>query len=218
MKPFTLHTGLVALLDRDNVDTDAIMPKQFMKSISRTGFGPYVFDEWRFTDPGYFGKRAEERVPRPEFPLNQSRYRGASVLLTGANFGCGSSREHAPWALQQAGFAVLIAKSFADIFENNCKKIGLLPIALDCRAVDQLMAVVEASHGYKIEVDLAEQTVGDESGFEATFEIDPAQKDRLLNGTDEIGATLRNRADIARFEEQHFLARPWLRALETLQR
>ncbi|WP_028208800.1 3-isopropylmalate dehydratase small subunit [Paraburkholderia nodosa] len=210
MEPLVCHTGLVVPIDRDNVDTDAIVPKQFMKSIARTGFGPYLFDEWRYRDPGYYGKSDEERTPRPDFVLNMPRYEGASVLLTRRNFGCGSSREHAPWALHQYGFRVLVAESFADIFFNNCCKNGILPVRLETAAINQLMNEVEATPGYRLRVDLNEQTVLTPGGEQLTFEIAPALKTLLLEGLDETGATLEFADAIRAFEAAHLERSPWL--------
>ncbi|WP_353190301.1 3-isopropylmalate dehydratase small subunit [Pandoraea pnomenusa] len=210
MQSFSRHVGLAVPLDRDNVDTDAIMPKQFMKAIARTGFGPYVFDEWRFKDPGYFGKPPETRVPNPECPLNFPRYKGASILVAGRNFGCGSSREHAPWALQQAGFRVLIAKSFGDIFLNNCYKIGLLPVALPEADVTALLSTVASSPGCKLTVDLPSQTVIGASGETLKFETEETQKARLLTGADEVAITLQRSDEVAQFETRHLKARPWI--------
>jgi 3-isopropylmalate/(R)-2-methylmalate dehydratase small subunit len=210
MQPFSQHTGVAVPLPRDNVDTDAIMPKQFMKAIARTGFGPYVFDEWRFKDPGYYGKPADERVPNPDFPLNFPRYSRASILVTGRNFGCGSSREHAPWALQQAGFHAIIAKSFGDIFVNNCYKIGLLPIALADADVASLLSAIDDLPGYHLTVDLANQTVTSPSGAQWHFDIDAVQKTRLLTGSDEVATTLLHSDEIAKFEAQHLANHPWI--------
>lgn len=210
MEPLVCHTGLVVPLDRDNVDTDAIMPKQFMKSIARTGFGPYLFDEWRYRDPGYYGKPIDERTPQPGFVLNLPRYDGASVLLTRRNFGCGSSREHAPWALHQFGFRVLVAESFADIFFNNCCKNGILPVRLDAAAIDRLMRAVEATPGFRLHVDLSAQTVIAPDGKCWPFEIAPALKTLLLEGLDETGATLALADEIRAFEAAHLKRSPWL--------
>ncbi|MDR3101015.1 MAG: 3-isopropylmalate dehydratase small subunit [Paraburkholderia sp.] len=210
MEPLVRHTGLVVPIDRDNVDTDAIMPKQFMKSIARTGFGPYLFDEWRYRDPGYYGKPAGERMPQEGFALNMPRYAGASVLLTRRNFGCGSSREHAPWALYQYGFRVLVAESFAEIFFNNCCKNGILPVRLQAAAINRLMIAVEATPGYQLRVDLGEQTVLAPGGEHWTFEIAPALKTLLLGGLDETGATLEFADAIRAFEAAHLGRSPWL--------
>lgn len=210
MEPLVCHAGLVAPLDRDNIDTDAIMPKQFMKSIARTGFGPYLFDEWRYRDPGYYGKPAHERTHNPDFVLNQPRYAGASVLLARRNFGCGSSREHAPWALHQYGFRVLIAESFADIFFNNCCKNGLLPVQLDATTITTLMKAVEASPGYRVRIDLSAQSLWTPDGERLTFEIASAAKTLLLEGLDETGATLVHADEIRAFEAAHLGRAPWL--------
>lgn len=210
MQPFVQHRGLVAPLDRDNVDTDAIIPKQFMKSIARTGFGQYLFDEWRYNDAGFYGKAPADRVTNPDFVLNAPRYAGASILLTGRNFGCGSSREHAPWALQQYGFRALIASSFADIFFNNCCKNGVLPVVLDDRQVGQLLDEVLATPGYQLAINLAAQEVTAPSNLVMHFQLPPLLKTRLLDGTDELGATLRRAPDIKAFEVAHLKGRPWL--------
>jgi 3-isopropylmalate/(R)-2-methylmalate dehydratase small subunit len=202
--------GLVAPLDRANVDTDAIIPKQFLKSIKRSGFGPNLFDEWRYLDHGEPGMDSAQRKLNPEFILNLPRYRGAQILLARANFGCGSSREHAPWALQDYGFRVIIAPSFADIFFNNCYKIGLLPIVLDADNVDQLFHEVFATGGYRLVVNLEDQSVTTPSGESFFFDIDPFRKHSLLNGLDEIGLTLQHADKIKAFEARHRAARPWL--------
>ena len=200
MEPFRLHTGLVAPLDRENVDTDAIIPKQFLKSIHRSGFGPNLFDAWRYLDRGEPGQDPAARRPNPDFVLNHPRYRGASILLARKNFGCGSSREHAPWALQQYGFRALIAPSYADIFFNNCFKNGLLPIRLPEDAVAQLFAEVAAFDGYQLTIDLAQQVVKKPDGTALGFEIEPFRKDCLLGGLDDIGLTLRHEDAISAFE------------------
>ena len=210
MKKFDFCDGLVAPLDRANVDTDAIIPKQFLKSIKRSGFGRNLFDEWRYLDHGEPGMDASRREPNPDFILNLPRYRGAQILLARANFGCGSSREHAPWALQDYGFQVIIAPSFADIFFNNCFKIGLLPIVLDVAEVDQLFREVEATEGYRLAVNLQDQSVTTPGGKTFFFDIDPFRKHSLLNGLDEIGLTLRHADKIKAFEEKHREAQPWL--------
>lgn len=201
---------MVAPLDRANVDTDAIIPKQFLKSIKRSGFGQNLFDEWRYLDHGEPGMEAASRTPNPEFMLNLPRYRGAQILLARANFGCGSSREHAPWALQDYGFEAVIAPSFADIFFNNCFKIGLLPIVLDAAIVEKLFREVEATEGYRLAVDLESQSVTTPGGESFSFDIDPFRKHCLLNGLDEIGLTLQHADKIRLFEEQHRSAYPWL--------
>jgi 3-isopropylmalate/(R)-2-methylmalate dehydratase small subunit len=210
MEKFTQLTGLVAPLDRENVDTDAIIPKQFLKSIKRTGFGEHLFDAWRFLDTGEPGMDLTRRRPNPDFVLNQPMYRGASVLLARKNFGCGSSREHAPWALQQYGFKAVIAPSFADIFYNNCFKNGLLAIQLLDFQVDHLFTEVLASAGYRIAIDLAAQTVRTPGGETMNFEIDTFRKECLLNGWDEIGLTLRRADAIREYEEKRRRAEPWI--------
>ena len=210
MEKFHSCEGLVAPLDRANVDTDAIIPKQFLKSIKRSGFGQNLFDEWRYLDHGEPGMDAAQRKPSPDFILNLPRYHGAQILLARANFGCGSSREHAPWALQDYGFQVIIAPSFADIFFNNCFKIGLLPIVLDASAVDQLFCEVQATEGYRLVINLEEQSVTTPSGESFFFEVDPFRKHSLLNGLDEIGLTLQHAGKIKAFEEKHRAAQPWL--------
>jgi 3-isopropylmalate/(R)-2-methylmalate dehydratase small subunit len=210
MKPFTQHTGLVAPLDRANVDTDQIIPKQFLKSIRRTGFGPNLFDEWRYLDVGQPYQDNSTRPVNPDFVLNHERYQGASVLLARENFGCGSSREHAPWALEEYGFRSIIAPSYADIFFNNSFKNGLLPIILSEAEVDELFKVVEANPGYQLKVDLQTQTVTREDGKVHTFEIDAFRKHCLLNGLDDIGLTLVDGDAIATFEAKHRASQPWL--------
>ena len=210
MTPFTVHTGLVAPMDRDNVDTDAIIPKQFLKSILRTGFGPNLFDAWRYLDKGEPGQDPASRRPNPYFVLNPPRYPGASILLARANFGCGSSREHAPWALEQYGFRALIAPSFADIFFNNCFKNGLLPIVLPETQVDRLFADVAAFPGYRLTVDLPRQRVVRPDGEELAFDVEPFRKHCLVNGLDDIGLTLRHADEIRAFEAERLARRPWL--------
>ena len=211
MNKFTLLDGLVAPLDRANVDTDAIIPKQFLKSIKRTGFGPNLFDEWRYLDAGEPGKDNSQRPLNPDFILNQPRYAGASILLTRKNFGCGSSREHAPWALEQYGFRAVIAPSFADIFFNNCYKNGLLPIVLPELEIDKLFDEVKAFPGFKLVVDLAQQTVATSSGSRVLpFEIDTFRKHCMLNGLDDIGLTLQQADAIHNFEDRHIANFPWL--------
>ncbi|MDD3883499.1 MAG: 3-isopropylmalate dehydratase small subunit [Gallionella sp.] len=212
MQKFTLLNGLVAPLDRANVDTDAIIPKQFLKSIQRAGFGPNAFDEWRYLDHGEPGMDNSKRPLNPDFVLNQLRYQGAQILLTRENFGCGSSREHAPWALEDYGFRVIIAPSFADIFFNNCFKNGMLPIRLDSAIVDELFKAVEANEGYKLTVDLERQVIAMPDGREIAFEVDAFRKHCLLNGFDDIGLTLQHVDDIKSFEEKHRAAQPWLYA------
>jgi len=210
MQAFTQLKGLVAPLDRANVDTDAIIPKQFLKSIKRSGFGPNAFDEWRYLDRGEPGMDNSKRPLNKEFVLNQPRYQGASVLLTRENFGCGSSREHAPWALEDFGFKVVIAPSFADIFFNNCFKNGMLPIVLSAEIVDALFKQVSANEGYKLDVDLAAQTVTTPNGEIYPFEVDAFRKHCLLNGLDDIGLTMQKQDKIKAFEEKHRQSQPWL--------
>jgi len=210
MKAFTRHEGLVAPLDRANVDTDQIIPKQFLKSIRRTGFGPNLFDEWRYLDVGEPGQDCAQRPPNPEFVLNQPRYRGASILLARENFGCGSSREHAPWALDEYGFRAIIAPSFADIFFNNCFKNGLLPIVLKADEVDTLLRETLANPGYRLVVDLASQTVARPDGGTFAFAVDAFRKHCLLHGLDDIGLTLEHAEEIRTFEARHRARHPWL--------
>ena len=210
MEKFTVHTGLVAPLDRANVDTDAIIPKQFLKSIKRTGFGENLFDAWRFLDVGEPGKDPKTRRPNPDFVLNYPQYQGASILIARKNFGCGSSREHAPWALQQYGFRAVIAPSFADIFFTNSFKNGFLPIVLTEMEVDQLFTEVHATPGYKLTIDLPAQTVTTPSGKAMRFDIDPFRKECMVNGWDEIGLTLRHGDDIKAYEERRKKSEPWI--------
>ncbi|WP_274522528.1 3-isopropylmalate dehydratase small subunit [Halorhodospira halochloris] len=211
IEPFTRHTGLVAPLDRANVDTDAIIPKQFLKSVKRTGFGPYLFDEWRYLDHGEPGMDCTNRPRNPDFVLNQERYAGASVLLARANFGCGSSREHAPWALQDYGFRAIIAPSFADIFYSNCFKNGILPVVLDEATVDKLFTAAYAEPGYSLTVDLRNQTVETPAGETFGFEVDPFRRRMLLEGLDEIGITLTEHAEAIRaYEQKRREEAPWL--------
>ncbi|HEX8477822.1 MAG TPA: 3-isopropylmalate dehydratase small subunit [Telluria sp.] len=211
MEKFTIYEGIVAPLDRANVDTDAIIPKQFLKSIRRTGFGPNLFDEWRYLDHGEPGQDNTGRPLNPDFVLNQPRYQGASILLARKNFGCGSSREHAPWALEQYGFRAIVAPSFADIFFNNCYKSGLLPIVLAESNIDRLFDEVKAFPGFKLVVDLEQQLIATSSGsLSFKFDIDPFRKYCLMNGLDDIGLTLRHADDIRAFEERHLAAQPWL--------
>jgi 3-isopropylmalate/(R)-2-methylmalate dehydratase small subunit len=201
---------LVAPLDRANVDTDAIIPKQFLKSIKRSGFGPNAFDEWRYLDHGEPGMDNSKRPLNPDFVLNQARYQGASVLLTRENFGCGSSREHAPWALEDYGFKVVIASSFADIFFNNCFKNGMLPIVLSAEIVENLFNEVAAAEDYQLNIDLAAQTVTTPSGKSYRFDVDEVRKHNLLNGLDDIGLTMQQQDKIKAFELKHKQAQPWL--------
>ncbi len=210
MKAFKSFTGLVCPLDRANVDTDAIIPKQFLKSIKRSGFGPYLFDEWRYADFGEPGMDCSTRPLKKDFVLNQPRYQGAQVLLARDNFGCGSSREHAPWAIENYGFQVVIAPSFADIFFSNCYKNGLLPIVLPAATVDKLFKECEANEGYQLAVDLESQKVTTPSGESFAFDITPHRKHCLLNGLDEIGLTLQHADEIKAFEAKHKAAQPWL--------
>lgn len=209
MTPFSLLNGLVAPLDRANVDTDAIIPKQFLKSIKRSGFGPNLFDEWRYLDHGEPGQDNAGRPRNPDFVLNQPRYEGAQILLTRDNFGCGSSREHAPWALEDYGFRVLIGPSFADIFFNNCFKNGLLPIVLPASEVDELFRLCAASEGFRLTVDLAVQTITRPDGRKLAFEVDAFRKECLLNGWDDIGLTLRHADKIRAFEERRRAEHPY---------
>ncbi|MCE8052962.1 3-isopropylmalate dehydratase small subunit [Halomonas daqingensis] len=210
MRKFERTEGLVAPLDRANVDTDLIIPKQFLKSIKRTGFGVNLFDELRYLDEGQPGQDCSQRPPNPDFVLNQPRYQGASVLLARRNFGCGSSREHAPWALEDFGFRVVIAPSFADIFYNNAFKNGLLLITLPEDVIDRLFREVEASEGYRLDVDLENQRVITPSGEILEFEVDAFRKHCLLEGLDDIGITLQDEDAIRAFEVKHRQARPWL--------
>jgi 3-isopropylmalate/(R)-2-methylmalate dehydratase small subunit len=210
MQAFTTLDGLVVPLDRANVDTDAIIPKQFLKSIKRAGFGPNLFDEWRYLDHGEPGKSNHDRPLNPEFVLNRPRYQGASVLLARENFGCGSSREHAPWALEDYGFRAIIAPSFADIFYNNCFKNGILPIVLDAAVVDRLFRECETNEGYALTVDLDTQTVTTPTGESIRFDVDAGRKHRLLNGLDDIGLTLLQADKIKVYEERRRIDAPWL--------
>lgn len=214
MQKFTLHKGLVAPMDRDNVDTDAIIPKQFLKSISKTGFGQNLFDEWRYLDAGYPGQDPASRQPNPDFVLNQPRYQGATVLLARKNFGCGSSREHAPWALDQYGFRAIIAPSFADIFFNNSFKNGLLPIVLAENQVTRLFDEVAAFVAYTLTIDLARQVIVKPDGQEWPFEVQAFRKYCLLNGLDDIGLTLRHATKIKDFEANRLIQKPWLTQMQ----
>ena len=211
MQKFNIHTGLVAPMDRENVDTDAIIPKQFLKSIRKTGFGINLFDAWRYLDAGFPGQDPASRQPNPDFVLNQPRYAGASILLARKNFGCGSSREHAPWALDQYGFRCIIAPSYADIFFNNSFKNGLLPIVLPDAQVAKLFDAVAAFPGYTLTIDLPRQVVVlPQTGIEFAFEVQPFRKECLLGGLDDIGLTLRHADAIARFEAERLATKPWL--------
>lgn len=210
MEGFTKLDGLVAPLDRANVDTDAIIPKQFLKSIKRSGFGPNAFDEWRYLDHGEPGQDSSKRPKNPNFVLNQERYQGASVLLVRSNFGCGSSREHAPWALHDFGFRAILGESFADIFFNNCFKNGLLPVVLPKVEMDALFGLTEHSPGYRLTIDLPSQRVMRPDGHVIHFEVDAFRKECLLNGWDDIGLTLRHAEKIREFEARRRSEQPWL--------
>ncbi|MBT8420774.1 MAG: 3-isopropylmalate dehydratase small subunit [Gammaproteobacteria bacterium] len=210
MQPFTKLTALAAPLDRANVDTDAIIPKQFLKSIKRTGFGPNAFDEWRYLDHGEPGQDCATRPLNPDFVLNRPRYRGAKILLARTNFGCGSSREHAPWALLDYGFRVIIASSFADIFYGNCFKNGILPIVLDERTIEQLFREVDAEPGYQLTVDLTAGAITTPTGGIYTFAIDSHRKHCLINGLDDIGLTMEKTDDIRAYEARQKTDAPWL--------
>ena len=210
MQKFDLHKGLVAPMDRENVDTDAIIPKQFLKSIRKTGFGQNLFDEWRYLDAGFPGQDPQSRKPNPDFVLNQPRYQGASILLARKNFGCGSSREHAPWALDQFGFRAIIAPSYADIFFNNSFKNGLLPIVLSEHQVSKLFDEALAFPGYALTIDLERQVIIKPGGDELSFDVQAFRKYCLLNGFDDIGLTLRHADKIKDFEAQRLAQKPWL--------
>ena len=210
MQAFTVHKGIVAPLDRANIDTDMIMPKQFLKSIKRTGFGINLFDELRYLDEGYPGQDNSKRPLNPDFVLNKPRYAGSSVLIARRNFGCGSSREHAPWALEDFGFRCVIAPSFADIFYNNCFKNGVLPITLSEEQVEELFVAVDANEGYQLTIDLENQTVIKPDGGEMAFEVDDFRRHCLLNGLDDIGLTLEDAEHIHSFEEKYKQRSPWL--------
>ena len=210
MEPFVRHEGLVAPIDQPNVDTDIIIPKQFLKSIRRTGFGPHLFDALRYLDEGQLGQDCSRRPLNPDFSLNQPRYRGASILLARRNFGCGSSREHAPWALQEYGFRCLLAPSFADIFYSNCFRSGMLPITLGEDSIDQLFADLYAEEGYCLTVDLEACTVTARSGESIPFQLDELRRQGLLQGLDDIGRTLADADAIRTFEKEHQRRAPWL--------
>ena len=210
MEEFNKITGIVVPMDRANVDTDAIIPKQFLKSIKRSGFGPNLFDEWRYLDRGEPGMDNSGRPLNTDFVLNQPRYQGAGVLLARENFGCGSSREHAPWALEDYGFSVIIAPSFADIFFNNCFKNGILPIVLDAKIVDDLFQQTETSEGYSLTINLEQQTISTPAGDEIKFEVDEFRKHCLINGLDDIGLTLQHTDDIKSYEQKRAQSEPWL--------
>ncbi|WP_131667439.1 3-isopropylmalate dehydratase small subunit [Psychrobacter pygoscelis] len=210
MQAYNVQTGIVCPLDRSNVDTDQIIPKQFLKSIQRTGFGVNLFDEWRYLDEGFPGQDASKRPVNPDFVLNQPRYQGATILLTRKNFGCGSSREHAPWALSEYGFRTVIAPSFADIFYNNCSKNGMLPIVLAEDIIDKLFAEVEANIGYELTADLERQVVITPDGTQYPFEVDEFRKHCLLNGLDDIGLTLQQSDAIKAYEAKMQRQTPWI--------
>ena len=210
MQTFNLHQGLVAPMDRENVDTDAIIPKQFLKSIRKTGFGINLFDEWRYLDAGFPGQDPASRQPNPDFVLNQPRYQGASILLARKNFGCGSSREHAPWAIDQYGFRAIIAPSYADIFFNNCFKNGLLPIVLSEALVNQLFDEVAAFPGYTLTIDLERQLIVKPQGETIPFDVQAFRKYCLQGGLDDIGLTLRHADKIKAFEAERLATKPWL--------
>tara|TARA_Y100001936_G_scaffold253640_1_gene319671 strand:+ start:5414 stop:6052 length:639 start_codon:yes stop_codon:yes gene_type:complete len=210
MEKFVGCKGLVVPLDRSNIDTDAIIPKQFLKSIKRSGFGQYLFDEWRYLDHGEPGKDVTQRILNPDFILNHTRFSGAKILLTRANFGCGSSREHAPWALQDYGFQVILASSYADIFFNNAFKIGLLPIVLKEDIVDQLFHEVNLNVGYSLDINLEEQKISTPDGMVHIFDVEPFRKENLLKGLDEIGLTLQHTEKIRSYENRRKIKRPWL--------
>ena len=211
MKPLNQHQGIVAPMDRANVDTDAIIPKQFLKSIKRSGFGPHLFDAWRYEDEGQPGVDCSKRPLRKDFVLNQPRYKGASILVARRNFGCGSSREHAPWALEDYGFRVVIAPSYADIFFNNCFKNGVLPIVLSEDDVEQIFQMIAANDGFQLKIDLPAQTVSSIDGqFSRKFDVEPFRKHCLINGLDDIGLTLQHADKIKAYETKRIAAKPWL--------
>ncbi len=210
MEKLNTVKGIVAPMDRPNVDTDAIIPKQFLKSIHRSGFGPNLFDEWRYLDHGEPGMDNSKRKINPDFVLNQARYQGTNILITRENFGCGSSREHAPWALLDYGFRVVIAPSYADIFFNNCFKNGILPIILSANIVDTLFKELATAEGYQLKVDLSSQTISKPDGATITFDVDAFRKHCLVNGLDDIGMTLEHVADIKAYEEKRKQQAPWL--------
>jgi 3-isopropylmalate/(R)-2-methylmalate dehydratase small subunit len=210
MQKFQIHEGIVVPLDRPNVDTDAIIPKQFLKSIKRSGFGPNLFDAWRYLDEGQPGQDTSIRPLNPEFVLNEQRYQGASILLARENFGCGSSREHAPWALEDYGFRAVLAPSFADIFYGNCFKNGLLPIRLSAEIIDRLFKEVAAAPGYRLTIDLPSQTVNTPSGEKIVFEVDEFRRYCLLEGLDDIGLSLRHQDEIRAFEARRRAEQPWI--------
>jgi 3-isopropylmalate/(R)-2-methylmalate dehydratase small subunit len=210
MKPFVTHTGILAPLDRANVDTDAIIPKQFLKSIKKTGFGPHLFDEWRYLDHGEPGMDLTQRKKNPDFVLNQDRYEKATILIARENFGCGSSREHAPWAIEDFGFRVILATSFADIFFSNCFKNGLLPIVLPAETIDHLFDLTYSNKGYAITVDLENQSIILPSKEKIIFQVDTFRKHCLINGLDDIGLTMQHSESIKAFEKTYYQKNSWL--------
>ena len=210
MNPFITHTGIVAPLDRANVDTDAIIPKQFLKSIKKTGFGPHLFDEWRYLDHGEPGMELTQRKKNPEFVLNQSQYEKASILIARENFGCGSSREHAPWAIEDFGFRAILAPSFADIFFSNCFKNGLLPIVLPNETIDLLFKFIYANKGYALTIDLENQFVVLPSNEKISFQVDAFRKHCLMHGLDDIGLTMQHSDSIKAFEQDYYQKNSWL--------
>ena len=210
MKPFVTHTGILAPLDRANVDTDAIIPKQFLKSIKKTGFGPHLFDEWRYLDHGEPGMDLTQRVKNPDFVLNQDRYEKATILIARENFGCGSSREHAPWAIEDFGFRVILATSFADIFFSNCFKNGLLAIVLSGEIIDRLFDSTYANKGYALTIDLENQSIVLPSNEKISFQVDTFRKHCLINGLDDIGLTMQHSETIKAFEKTYYQKNSWL--------
>ena len=210
MKPFVTHTGILAPLDRANVDTDAIIPKQFLKSIKKTGFGAYLFDEWRYLDHGEPGMDLTQRVKNPDFVLNQGRYEKATILIARENFGCGSSREHAPWAIEDYGFRVILATSFADIFFSNCFKNGLLPVVLSGETIDRLFKSTYANEGYALTIDLENQSITLPSDEKISFQVDTFRKHCLMNGLDDIGLTMQHSETIKAFEKTYYQKNSWL--------
>ncbi|CAM8356683.1 3-isopropylmalate dehydratase small subunit [Candidatus Methylopumilus universalis] len=210
MKPFVTLTGILAPLDRANVDTDAIIPKQFLKSIKKTGFGPHLFDEWRYLDHGEPGMDLTQRVKNPDFVLNQDRYEKATILIARENFGCGSSREHAPWAIKDYGFGVILATSFADIFFSNCFKNGLLPIVLSGETIDRLFESTYANKGYALTIDLENQSITLPSNEKISFQVDTFRKHCLINGLDDIGLTMQHSETIKAFEKTYYQKNSWL--------
>ena len=210
MKPFIIHTGILAPLDRANVDTDAIIPKQFLKSIKKTGFGPHLFDEWRYIDHGEPGMDLTQRKKNPDFVLNQAQYEKASILITRENFGCGSSREHAAWAIEDFGFRVILAPSFADIFFSNCFKNGLLPIVFPSETIDHLFKSIYANKGYALTIDLENQFVVLPSNEKISFQVDEFRKHCLMNGLDDIGLTMQHSESIKAFEKSYYQKNSWL--------